>query len=137
MKHTITIEIEMTEDPTREPRLVLDGIANAIIENLTENYGITGYEGGQPSGFGGYDGPFVISAQRVHAMSAPESLTEGVEWWTNRHPEDPVAMTVDNQDALILTEQSGAQMGVAWVDPTGLVRTLTGPWATVHRVEEP
>ena len=63
-KHTITIEVELTDDPTREPRLVLDTIASRIIEQLTEEYGITSYEGGQPSGLMGYDGPFVVRAQR-------------------------------------------------------------------------
>jgi hypothetical protein len=135
-KHTITIEIDLTEDPTRDPRLVLDDIANAVIENLTENYGIISYQGGQPEGYAGYDGPFVIRAQRIHAMSIPEDLAEGLKWWAERHPEDPVAMTADNQDALILTERSGAQMGVAWVDPTGLVRTLDGPWTVKHRVQD-
>ncbi len=135
-KHTITIEIDLTEDPTRDTRLVLDDLARAWIEYLTENYGITAYQGGQPEGFAGYDGPFMIRAQRVHAMSVPESLTEGLDWWVSRHSEDVVAMAADNQDALILTQQGNAQMGVAWVDPTGLVRTLDGRWTVAHRVED-
>ena len=65
-KHTITIELDLTEDPVRDPRLVLDGIANAVIENLTENYGIISYQGGQPEGYAGYDGPFVVRAQRTY-----------------------------------------------------------------------
>jgi hypothetical protein len=65
-RHTITIELDLTEDPTRDERLVLDGIAQHMIENLTGNYGITEYEGGQPSGFAGYDGPFVVRAQRTY-----------------------------------------------------------------------
>ena len=65
-KHTITIEIDLTEDPTRDERLVLDTLANTLIEKLTEDYGITAYCGGEPSGYGGYDGPFVIRAQRTY-----------------------------------------------------------------------
>lgn len=142
MKHTITIEIDLTEDPTRDTRLVLDDIARAGIEYLTENYGISSYEGGQPSGFGGYDGPFVIRAQRTYpekvGAAAPEELTAGVEWWTSRHPEDVVAMTADNQDALIMTTDDPAT-GIVWVDPSGLVRKLggdaPGSWVLQHQVQ--
>ena len=52
------------------PRLVLDDIARAGIEYLTNNYGIREYEGGQPSGFAGYDGPFIIRAQRTYPEDA-------------------------------------------------------------------
>jgi hypothetical protein len=138
-KHTITIEIDLTEDTTRDSRLVLDGIANAAIEHLTDNYGITSYEGGQPAGYAGYDGPFVTRATRRYPLEAPEQLTAGVQWWLNTpaNAEDVVAMPADSQDALILTQGTGADVGIVWVDPTGKVRLLEGPWRTLHQVEGP
>lgn len=64
-KHTITIEIDLTEDRTRDPLLVLDTIAREAIGYMTSNYGILSYEGGQPEGYAGYDGPFIIRATRT------------------------------------------------------------------------
>lgn len=68
---------------------------------------------------------------------APAELVAGVNWWLNSdpaHAEDVVAMTEDNQDALILTGFNDVY-GVVWVDPAGRVRQLKGQWTDVH--EEP
>ena len=71
---------------------------------------------------------------------APARLVAGVNWWLNSDPgpgEDVVAMTADNQDALILAcDNTLDVIAVVWVDPEGKVRTLTGRWDTVHEEEE-
>ncbi len=70
---------------------------------------------------------------------APAKLVAGVNWWLNSDPgqgEDVVAMTADNQDALIMAFDNTLDViAVVWVDPEGKVRTLRGTWDTVH--EEP
>lgn len=135
-KHQITIELELTEAGEGQSAETLDAIVEGMIRNACEDYGIVSYDYGTPQGSGGFDGPFVTSARRIQAPTVPEDLTEGLTWWTGRHPEDVVAMTDDNQDALVLSERSGAQMGVVWVDPSGLVRIIEGPWRTLHRVKD-
>lgn len=70
--------------------------------------------------------------------ATPAKLVAGVNWWLNSdpdHSEDVVAMTADNQDALILSGFNDV-IAVVWVDPEGLVRTLKGRWDTVHKEEE-
>jgi hypothetical protein len=65
--------------------------------------------------------------------AAPEELVEGVNSWLRDHPEDPVAVTEDGKDALILTSNAilGDVEGVVWVDPEGTVRMLKGRFLNV------
>jgi len=80
----------------------------------------------------------VTPVRRWTRPKTPEPLQAGVNWWLNSSPdhyEDVVAITDDNQDALILSGLNDV-MCVVWVDPSGKVRTLKGQWHTVYQEEE-
>ena len=61
--HRIIVDIEMTDNGKQDKVGTLKAIAEGIVRNATEDYGITEYEDGVPKGDGGYDGPFVTSAK--------------------------------------------------------------------------
>jgi hypothetical protein len=137
-KHRIILEVEMTDHGKQPLQKTLAAIAEGMVRNATEDYGIRGYEDGVPVGDGGYDGPFVTAAWTTRPGRMPEELAAGVKWWLEgspSHSEDVVAMTDDNQDALILSGLNDV-MSVVWVDPEGRVRTLKGQWETVHLEED-
>jgi len=63
-KHTITIEVELSEASGLRQQEVLENIAGSMTRAATEGWGIASYYDGKPEGHGGYEGPFVISAGR-------------------------------------------------------------------------
>jgi hypothetical protein len=61
-KHKIVVSIELTDSGAQDRTQTLLAIAEGIVRNATEDYGIQGYEDGVPQADGGYDGPFVTLA---------------------------------------------------------------------------
>ena len=62
-KHTITVEVTLTEGAAPVVENTLTNMSFSILRTITSGWGITGYEDGIPEGHGGYDGPFVTAAK--------------------------------------------------------------------------
>ena len=62
-KHILTVSVELTSGEIAEKKEVLRGIRERLLANVTEEFGVEGYEGGKPFGLMGFEGPFVIRAE--------------------------------------------------------------------------
>ena len=78
-KHTITVQIELSEHGAQSRDSTLQAIIEGIVRNATEDYGIREYEDGVPVGDGGYDGPFVIHAEAKATVQGPPAEPEEEE----------------------------------------------------------
>lgn len=58
-KHVFTVAVELTAGDNDSTKQVLKAIGERITINVTDEFGITGYEDGKPVGLGGLEGPLV------------------------------------------------------------------------------